>query len=251
MDSRGMEAGCDIGRIISDFFASEILKAAIDAVTVQAAQLTNALTLQVEADLKDNEQGSAESSEKLEYRIAQVNKQKETVLEAFFRHEVTKDEMRWMNDKYDQELEELKTKLQAAREYSGLVYDTTMLRKDIQQYMKQICQTTEWDEPFLKNILGQMTIFHDYRIELRMNLIPQKWRFILDSLYDIRSRLQAENVVIPTVSDTVVHYDSSVSTKQQVEKSLDLQGFEASVFHFNPYVPISVSNPFNSGVGME
>ena len=170
-----------------------------------------------------------------------------------------------MNNKYDLKLDKLKTKLQAAREYSGLLYDTSMLQQDIRQYIKQIFQTEELDEPFLKNILDQMIILHGNRVELRLNLIPQKWKFILDSLYDIRSRLQndevcsfdtsvsepaaesAKNPVISTVSGIVLHYDSSVSEQQQVEKSLDLQGVSDPWCHFAPYVPISVSNAFSSG----
>ena len=87
----------------------------------------------------------------------------------------------------------------------------------------------------------------------------------MDSLYDIRSRLQndevcsfdtsvsepvdqsAKNPVISTVSGMVLHFDSSVSEQQHVEKNLYLQGASDPGCHFDPYVPISVSRPFSSG----
>ena len=91
----------------------------------------------------------------------------------------------------------------------------------------------------------------------------------MDSLYDIRSRLQndevcsfdtsvsepvaesAKNPVISTVSGMVLHYNPSVSEQQHVEKSLYLQGVADPGCHFDPYVPMSVKRPRSSGYGIE
>ena len=90
-----------------------------------------------------------------------------------------------------------------------------------------------------------MVIYRERRIEVRLNLLPQKWRFVLESLRDIRRHIEAENganfqnavktaenPVIPTVSEACVNFDSFVSAgfpESPSQKSQYLQGLRTRV----------------------
>jgi len=72
----------------------------------------------------------------------------------------------------------------------------------------------EVDESFCKSMLDTIIVYPDRRAELRLNLLPQKWRFVLDSIADI-------------------HHRSGAGC------------------HLDPSIPMSVSRPFSSSKGME
>ena len=118
-----------------------------------------------------------------------------------------------MNERYDRQMAELQTSLRAAREREQLTYETATLKGDVKMHIGDLVGR-EVDESFCKSILDTITVYPERRVELRLNLLPQKWRFVLDSIADIRHR-----------SGAGCHYD--------------------------PSVPISVSKPFNSSKGME
>lgn len=140
-----------------------------------------------------------------------------------------------MNERYDQELAALDQRMQAVREKQKLCYDASSLADDVRQKVKAIvCGETD-SEVFYKNILDHMTVYRGGRVELHLNLLPQKWVFVLERLHDFRQKTG------------VSQFDTDVSPENAAEKSEENQGFPASVSLSEPTVPISVSNAFNSG----
>ena len=126
-------------------------------------------------------------------------------------------------------------RMQAVREKQKLCYDASSLADDVRQKVKAIvCGETD-SEVFYKNILDHMTVYRGGRVELRLNLLPQKWVFVLDRLHDFRQKTG------------VFQFDTDVSPKTAVEKSEQNQGFPASASLSEPAVPMSVSRPFSSG----
>ena len=83
-----------------------------------------------------------------------------------------------------------------------------------------------------------MTVFKDNRVELRLNLLPHKWAFILGKLHDFRQKTG------------VSLNDNAVSTKSGSQKSEEYQGLSVPVSLNTDAVPMSVSRPFNSEYGM-
>ncbi|MBO4938988.1 MAG: hypothetical protein J6C98_08355 [Oscillospiraceae bacterium] len=98
-------------------------------------------------------------------------------------------------------------------ERERLTYETATLKADVKMHISDLV-SREVDENFCKAMLETITVYPDRRAELQLNLLPQKWRFVLDSIADIRHR-------------------SGVGC------------------HFDPSVPISVSKPLSSSKGME
>ena len=140
-----------------------------------------------------------------------------------------------MNERYDQELAALDQRMQAVREKQKLCYDASSLADDVRQKVKSIVSGETDSEVFYKNILDHMTVYRGGRVELHLNLLPQKWMFVLDRLHDFRQKTG------------VSQFDADVSSETAAEKSEENQGVPASVSLSEPAVPISVSRAFSSG----
>lgn len=235
VDAEGNPVGCNIGRMLRDEVAMDILRQGIQSLQMDTDWIIrNVSALALEA-IQVGETESADTEDQLQYQIDQLTKKKEAVLDAFFSQTVTKEEMRLMNERYDQELAALDQRMQAVREKQKLCYDASSLADDVRQKVKAIvCGETD-SEVFYKNILDHMTVYRGGRVELRLNLLPQKWVFVLDRLHDFRQK------------KGVSQFDADVSPENATEKSEENQGFPASVSLCEPAVPISVSRPFSSG----
>ena len=207
----GNAVGCDIGQLVRDDFAQEVLKTAAGAILADPVWATDQITACTKAFIQRSEIGGDDSAEKLEYQIQQVTQKKGRILDAFFSKDITKKEMRLMNERYDRQLAELQSSLRAVREREQLRYETDTLQADVRSHLSGLAGM-EMDESFLKAVLDTMIVYPDRHLEVRLNLLPAKWRFVLDSIAHIR---------------------------------------QCSGCHFDPSVPISVRIPFNSGYGME
>lgn len=246
-DAQGNEVGCDVGKLIRDELALDMLKQAVAALNVDRKWIIENVTSLVLEAIRAGEQGNADSAEKLEHEMEQLRKKKEDVLDAFFSQTVTKEEMRMMNERYDSQLAGLQTRLDAVREREKLHYDTTQLAADVRKQVGAILRGETDSEVFFKNILDQMTVYQDCHVEVRLNLLPMKWVFVLERLACLKHQIQDENLE----KTPVCKNEWETFPEAEVEKSEELQGFEAPVCNYDSSVPMSVSSPRSSGQGME
>ena len=119
-----------------------------------------------------------------------------------------------MNERYDRQTAELRTSLQATREREQLNYETDTLRSDVRAHIASLTGR-EGEEGYDRNLLDSMTVYPDRRVAVRLNLLPRKWQYVLDSLAKIRQKTSGEGCL------------------------------------YDPSVPISVSRPLSSSKGME
>ena len=152
-----------------------------------------------------------------------------------------------MNERYDGQLAALQARLEAVREKEKLRYDTGRLAEDIRRQVESILSGETDSEVFYKNILDQMIVYQDGKVEVRLNLLPMKWAFVLERMARIRRQLQEENAP----ENPVCNSEWEVSGKTEVEKNEENQGSASPVCKCGYSVPISVSRPFSSGQGME
>lgn len=172
----GNAVGCDIGQLIRDDFAHVVLKTSIAAVLKSSDWSTDLIANCAIAEIMRGKSDSGESVEKMEHEIQQVRQKKKAFWMPSFPKDITKEEMRWMNERYDRELEELHSSLQAAREREKLSYDTTTLQADVKAHIKELMDRGV-DELFEKEMLDVAIIYPDRRLEVRLNLLPMQWRF--------------------------------------------------------------------------
>ena len=234
-DADGNLIGCSIGRMIRDDVAMDILKRSVQSLQMDTDWIIRNVTALAMEAIQLGETGSNETEEQLQYKMEQITKKKEAVLDAFFSQTVTKEEMRLMNEKYDGQLADLQTRLQAVRQKETLRYDTTQLAGDVRKEVTAVVRGKTESETFYKNILDHMTVFKDNRVELRLNLLPQKWVFVLGKLHDFRQKTG------------VSLSDAAVSAENGIQKSEEYQDFSASASLNACSLPISVSRPFSSG----
>lgn len=188
LDAQGNEVGCSIGKMIRDDVAMEIVKQGLQSLQMDTAWvISNVSALAVEA-IRAGESVSTDTEEKLQYEMDKITKKKEAVLDAFFSKTVTKEEMRMMNERYDGQLSELQDRLEAVRQKGALHYDLEQLSADVRQEVAAIVNGDTQSEVFYKNVLDHLTVYRDNRVELRLNLLPQKWVFVLDKMQELRRK---------------------------------------------------------------
>lgn len=213
-DPMGNVVGCDIGLLLRDDFAAEMLQKASRTALATRKWLVEQVAACTLDEIERSKINDGDSPEKLEHEIRQIVTKKESVLDAFFARDITKEEMRLMNERYDKQIEQHRTSLLAAREREQLSYETSELKGDIRAHIAALTGK-EADEVYYRGLLEGVTVYANRRVELRLNLVPGKWRNVLDSLAEIHRKTGATGCL----------YDSSV--------------------------PTSVSRPFNSSKGME
>ena len=187
-DPRGNRVGCDIGKVIRDDLALDILKQVMAALKVDRKRLIRSVTDIAMEAIREGETDSIESAKRLESEISQIMKKKEAVLDAFFSENITKDEMRMMNERYDRELAELNSRMDVVKAGQRIVYEISTLRDDIRKQVASIVSGDRGSEVFLKNVLDHMVVFRDKRIEVRLHLLPHKWIFVMEQIKNLKKQ---------------------------------------------------------------
>ncbi len=182
IDIQGNEVGCDVGKLLREELALEILQQSLTALRMDRDQIIQNITaLAVEA-IQMCEEGSIDRVDVLEYEISQLKQKKADVLDAFFSKQITKEEMQLINRRYDRELEALQKRLETAAAKECVAYETDQLRKDISQKVTEIVNGKTDSEVLYKNVLNRMVVHKDRTVEVFLNLLPQKWIFLLEDL---------------------------------------------------------------------
>ena len=238
-DSMGNEIGCDIGMLIRDETALEILKKGVALLKLDTSRIIENVSAAAAEAILAGENGGLDNEERLEYSIGRINKKKEDVLDAFFTGTITKEEMRMVNEKYDKELSGLNERLQAIRKRQELRYDLDTLTGDIRKEVTSIVKGEKDSEVFYKNLLDHLIVYPGNRVELRLNLLPHKWTFVLGKLHEIRQK------------SGVCNNDSEIYPKNANPKTPMNTGFSTPVLHYDSSVPTSVSIPTTSRYGIE
>lgn len=238
-DSQGNDVGCNIGTMIQDEVATDMVKQAVSTLKIDRQWMIDNVTKLATEAIMTAEQTGSDSEERLQHSIEQLQKKKETVLDAFFSKDITKDEMRAMNNRYDAELTDLQARMETVKKRQALRYDISQLSGDIRKEITSIVKGDTKSEIFYKNLLDHMTVYPDKRVELCFSLIPYKWTYVMDKLQKTKQK------------NEVSHNDTEVPDKNEGLESLETQGISEGVFHFDHSVPMSVSSPFSSGYGME
>ena len=241
-DAQGNQVGCDIGKMLRDELAIDILKQSFASLQMDVDGIIQDVTDIAMEAIQAGEGQETDRPEALEYQIEQLTKKKADVLDAFFSRQITKDEMKLVNERYDRELDALRVRLDAAHAKAGAAYEPEDLRKDVERQITAIARGETDSEIFYKNLLDHMVVYKDRRVEVYLNLLPQKWTFILENLRNLNRKLEGK----APAKDDACKNDPTVSSSTTSEKPSDTNGLEPGCQN-DPSVPISVSKPFSSG----
>lgn len=193
-DSQGNMVGCDIGKQIRDELAMNMLQQSLRTIQMDKKWIINNVTVIAMDAIINCEKDDFDSAEKLQYEIEQITEKKQNVLDAFFSKNITKEDMRMMNERYDKQINELQERLETVKAREQIHYETGSLKNDVRKQVTDMVEGLSESEIFYKNVLDQMVVYPDQRVEVKLNLLPQKWIFVLDKLSNLSCKSSPKNL---------------------------------------------------------
>lgn len=170
-------AACDIGKLVRDDDAMHMLKAAIQALPMDAdAVVHNVAELALEVIL-EGKTAPRDDPERLRQELDRSQQKKEAVMDAFFSREISREDMITFTAKYEQQLSDLWKRLEEAQNRKNTHQDSTALRTQIHEKISAILKGETESEVFYKTLLQSLTVFKDRHLELRLNWLSQVFHF--------------------------------------------------------------------------
>ena len=155
--------------------------------------------------------------EYFEKEIAKLEAKKEKLLDMCLSGDIETSDYKKASDRLSEEHASLLAKLNEEKANSALVADKSQIIESITEYVNSVAVGEEWDDIFYRNIVDKIYVHKDRTLDIHLKLIPEKWQAkILKGKAEIEQYNQNQNF-LP-------------------------QGGTS--------VPISVSVPFSSGMGM-
>lgn len=169
--------GCDIGKLIRDDDAMNMLKTAIRSLRIDAKPIiSNVTALALEA-IQAGESGATDAPERLQFEIARIQQKKESVMDSYFSGDISKEDMLAMKKRYETQEESFKERLKMREERLQQGRGTEQLKEAIQAEVAALLNCEIESEVLSKTMLDSVTVFKDRHIELRLNYLPQVFRF--------------------------------------------------------------------------
>ena len=169
---------CDIGTLVRDDDAMQMLKTAILSLQMDfEAVVRNVTELALEAVLA-GQTSSWDDPEWLRQELTRIQQKKEAALDAFFSREITKEDMQSMKERYEQQRNRLQKRLDDALNQNEKKLNAVLLHAKIQTAAAAILKGETESEVFYKTLLQSITVFKDRHMELRLNLLPQVFHFV-------------------------------------------------------------------------
>lgn len=184
VDTAGNAIGCDTGYQLRDEVGIEMLKQSVGMLKMDTEAVISSITRIVTEVIQASQDNNQINVEKLKKELAQIEEKKKSVLDAFFAHSISKDDMKLMNAEYDSKIAELTDKISSAEKRDNLSYDTKTLAKDIREKVAGVVNGETATDNFYGNLLAHITAYPDRRIEVNLKLLPTKWNYVLESLAD-------------------------------------------------------------------
>lgn len=170
-------AACDVGKLIRDDDAMQMLKTAIRSLPMNTKSIINNVTTLALDAIQELECSTGDDPQRLGFELERVQQKKEAVMDSYFSGEIAKEDMLAMNRKYDGQMKDLRRQKKEAelRRYENR--DSKALRTAIQMEVSGILNGEIESEVFCKTMLDSLTVFKDRHMELRLHLLPQVFRF--------------------------------------------------------------------------
>ena len=171
-------AACDVGKLVRDDDAMQMLRAAIRSLPMDSNAIINNVTVLALEAIQNGERCTDDDPHRLEFEIERVQQKKGAVMDSYFSGEITKDDMQAMNRKYDSQMEVLRQRQKDAELRQRENRDSKTLRTAIQSQVSGILNGEIDSEVFCKTMLDSLTVFKDRHMELRLNHLPHVFHFV-------------------------------------------------------------------------
>jgi hypothetical protein len=169
--------GCDIGKLIRDDDARNMLKTAIRSLLMDRKSIiVNVTNLAIHA-MREDLHLNADSSAHFRLEIERVQEKRKAVLDSYFSGDITKDDMQEMKQHYDRQIHAMLERLKKSEALAMEGNDVSQLRETLQTEISLILSGKKDSDVFSKTLLDSMTVFEDRHIELRLKELSQVFYF--------------------------------------------------------------------------
>lgn len=167
---------CDVGKIVRDDDALQMLKSALNALQMdRKAVIHNVTRLSLDA-IRFGQQEPEETPERIQYKLTQIQCKKEAVLDSFFSKEISKEDMISMNRKYEEQIQALRKCIWKLQQQSK--EDASSPQDIVEEELQSILTLEKTSDVFCKNIVESLTVFKDRHMELKLIGLPQIFHFL-------------------------------------------------------------------------
>lgn len=170
-------ASCDIGKLVRDDDAMQMLKIAINSLSVDSRAVIHNVTEIVMAVILSDQTPVRDDPERMEQEVKLIRQKKEATMDAYFSRDITKEEMVFFMAKYEQQLTGLLKRIHEAKKRKDNKQDSEALRSKFREKLTATLSGESESEVFYKTLLHSLTVFKDRHLELRLNWLPQVFHF--------------------------------------------------------------------------
>ena len=202
-----LEVGCPSINI-SDEHLKELMYGIIDSLKVSKISIIKTMKKQLREVFSATE---IENYESKRDGLKELRNKRESLVDLYLDKIITKEEFKTKSAELDSLIEEKVAELNDA----GIILiekkDVESVVSECVEYATDIINSARKDEEFIKDILDEIVVYMDNTLTVKLNLIPQTWKYVLET--------------------------SSISKMDRKNASED---------HFVTDVPISVRSPLSS-----
>ena len=188
-DGAGNTIGCSVGRQIRDDVAMNLLRRSVNAVTLDRNAVIRNLTRIVESVLSSGEDSGRQELRRLEAELEKLQARSDAILDRFLDGSISKEDCQRAKARCEDEIHRTQEKIAAIKQRQTLNTDTQTLKPDIRTAITGVVSGQTADDIFYGQLLHQMTVYQDGRVEVALNLLPAKWIYVLDGLEKYRAKI--------------------------------------------------------------
>lgn len=204
----GKEVGCNC-KPISDKDLKLIMQSIIEMLDINTESILKTMRNQLSEALS---MGEIEDYEMKKSALDKLKERRKSLVDLYLDNCISKAEFKDKAANMDMEIQRKEEELGESCKYTFEKQEMTRVINECIEYAKDWINASEITENFIKEILEEMVIHKNKEIEVKLNLIPQKWKFVIESAKKCKNQAEIEV------------FDTSVTD-----------------------VPISVKSPFSSG----
>lgn len=185
-DTSGHEAGCDVSFQIRDDIGMEVVRQSVGLLKADRESVIQHITNIVTNIIQSEHENNHSSVDSLKKHLKQIEEKKKKVLDAFFAGNISIADMKLMNSEYDKRMADITVQIALSQKKENTNYDNTALEQEIRQKIEEtVCADTVENKAadlFYGNLLEQITVYPDKRLEVSLKLLPTKWIYQLETI---------------------------------------------------------------------
>jgi hypothetical protein len=126
-------------------------------------------------------EGEFENYDSSKKQLDETKEKRASLVDLYLDKVITKEEFKQKAEELDAEI--VKREIEVNKSSKFMIdTDGVDVVKICTDYAKEIIENGELDDDFIKAILDEMVIHKDKTIDVKLNLIPEKWKYAIETM---------------------------------------------------------------------